>query len=81
MTTDTTPTSVPAPRAHPDDGARPLLASYPHVAACPACLGYAGDHLAGLSALDVLIAVLAHHDSGHRFDLIHGPGRHFAPVI
>jgi hypothetical protein len=73
------PPAVPAPRAHPDDTARTLLAGYRHVAECQACLDYTRAHLTELPPVDVLIAALAHHDSGHRYDLIHGPAQHFTP--
>jgi hypothetical protein len=81
MTTDTTAAApaVPIPRTDPDQVARTLLAAYPHVANCSPCLGYTLDHLTELPPLGLLIAVLAHHDSSHRYDVIHGPGQHFTP--
>jgi hypothetical protein len=57
--------------------ARALLDPYPHVAACPPCHDYAAAYLPGLTPSDVLVATLAHHDSGHRFDLVTGTGPSF----
>lgn len=73
--------TLPAPRPRPDERARTLLAAYPHIANCHTCLGYTCDHLTELPPLDLLIAALAHHDSSHRHDLIHGPGQHFTACI
>ena len=83
MTTDTTATApaIPTQWADVDQAARMLLAGYPHIAGCHPCLGYTRDHLTELPPVDVLIAALAHHDSGHRYDLIHGPAQHFTPCI
>lgn len=65
---------VPVP---PSVAARALLDPYPHVAACRACHEYAAAYLPGLTPSDVLVATLAHHDSGHRFDLVAGNGPSF----
>ena len=65
---------VPVP---PAVAARALLDPYPHVAACRPCHEYAAAYLPGLTPSDVLVATLAHHDSGHRFDLVAGSGPSF----
>jgi hypothetical protein len=57
--------------------ARALLDPYPHVAACRPCRDYAAAYLPGRTPSDVLVATLAHHDSGHRFDLVAGTGPSF----
>jgi len=47
-----------------------ILASYPHVAVCPRCLGYAKGYLETEDAWSVLAATLSYHDSCHRSDLL-----------
>jgi hypothetical protein len=55
-----------------------LLAAYPHVAACAACLNYAADAIADHSRTAVLSATLAHHDSCHSTDPLLTASQHFA---
>ncbi|HET9657471.1 MAG TPA: hypothetical protein VFP72_19120 [Kineosporiaceae bacterium] len=69
----------PRPEATGVDPAR-LLAPYPHVARCHSCRGYAADWLPLREPADVLVAALAHHDSGHRHDLLQAVSQHFAPI-
>jgi hypothetical protein len=60
---------------------RGLLGAYPHVAACPTCLGYLGDWLDVCSPAQVVPAVLAHHDSGHRHDPLAAASQYCQPVL
>ena len=55
-----------------------LLASYPHVAACPGCLSYAATNLDDLPPRTVLVATFARHDSGHSSDPLTLATQHFA---
>jgi hypothetical protein len=55
-----------------------LLASYPHVSDCSACLRYAADAMVEHSATAVLSATLAHHDSYHSSDPLLTACQHFA---
>ncbi len=55
-----------------------MLAAYAHVARCPSCASYAADYLPTYSAHEVVIAVLAHHDSGHLHDPLDAAGQLFA---
>ena len=72
----TSPERAPSERT-PFEQARLLLAAYPHAAGCPPCLDYAAHHLPATPPSDVLVATLAHHDSGHRYDLIDAAGGRF----
>jgi hypothetical protein len=45
-----------------------LLAPYPHVANCSWCREYADEYLGSHAGLQVLTAVLDHHDSAHVSD-------------
>jgi hypothetical protein len=49
-------------------GVARLLAPYPHVANCSWCREYADEYLDSFSGLQVLAAVLDHHDSAHMND-------------
>jgi hypothetical protein len=72
------PSGTGSPRRH-DLSPLALLASYPHAAACPHCR----DYLTGIGAVrldpwDVVAAVLAFHDGGHRRDPLRTASEHFA---
>jgi hypothetical protein len=45
-----------------------LLAPYPHVATCRLCREYADEYLHDHPRMQVLSAVLDHHDSAHAND-------------
>lgn len=45
-----------------------LLTPYPHVANCGLCREYAAEYLDDHSWMQVLVAVLDHHDSAHLSD-------------
>ena len=60
------------PPAGPSPDVARLLASYPHVSHCPACLEYAEAYLRQHSRRQVLPAVLDHHDSAHGHDRLGG---------
>jgi len=49
-------------------GVAQLLAPYPHVANCNLCCEYADEYLNDHPGMQVLIAVLDHHDSAHAND-------------
>jgi len=57
---------------------RRILQPYPHVAGCPACREYADDRITLVPATELIVAVLAHHDSSHRNDPLVLASQHFA---
>ncbi len=74
---------VPAPARPPltELDPRPVLAAYPHIASCPFCRDYTADYLPLYPGAQVVIAVLAHHDSGHQHDPLCAASQHFAATI
>jgi hypothetical protein len=62
----------------PGEPAADLLASYPHVAGCPACRAYAQDRAATHPRTSLVSATLAHHDAQHLADPYLVASQHFA---
>ena len=54
------------------------LAAYPHIAGCAPCRAYATSAPARFAVPTVVSATLAHHDAGHRVDILATASQHFA---
>lgn len=81
MTTGQAATGAPVLSPAPPNGADLLLAAYPHIAGCPSCRRYAAEWAALRSPVDIVIAALAHHESGHTFDPLTTVTQHFASPV
>ena len=57
---------------------RDALAAYPHVARCATCCDYAAAVPSRFTVTTVVSATLAHHDAGHRVDILATASQHFA---